>query len=141
VWVSVGTLRMRALSVLAPLAQDIVIAGHDRDEITFLIFPNMAACRAFVVDLPPQAPNPAVLAHPRIVDHIAAGLSQLRKESPASSTHAARAILLEQPPLIDVGEITDKGYINQRAVLARRPSLVQALYSPDHPAVISARQP
>jgi feruloyl-CoA synthase len=135
-WVHVGQLRLRAIAALAPLAQDVVIAGADRAEVGFLIFPNIAACRELCPDLSADAPFDTVLAHPALSAHIEAGLSELHRQAPASSTHAARALLLTTPPSIDSGEITDKGYINQRAVLSCRKTLVEGLYEPGHPAVI-----
>jgi feruloyl-CoA synthase len=63
-WVNVGILRARALTALAPFAQDIVVAGHERRDVSFLIFPNAAACRALCEDLAPNADLAAVLAHP-----------------------------------------------------------------------------
>ncbi|MDP9084870.1 MAG: feruloyl-CoA synthase [Pseudomonadota bacterium] len=136
-WVNVGNLRTRAMTALAPLAQDIVVAGHEQRDISLLIFPNAAACRAHCADLPPNAGLPRVLAHPRVRGHIANGLALLWREMPASSTSAARALLLEEAPSIDAGEITDKGYINQRAVLARRKAAVDMLLEAKDAAIIS----
>jgi feruloyl-CoA synthase len=122
-WVHVGALRLKLIGALAPLVQDIVIAGHDRDAVGVLLFPDFAACAA-------QAGN--------LRDWIAAALSaHNREESGASSRAVKSAVLLTEPPSIDAGEITDKGYINQRAVLDRRAALVAALFS-DHPDVIHA---
>jgi feruloyl-CoA synthase len=135
-WVSVGNLRVRAVAALAPLAQDIVIAGHARSEIGLLIFPNIVACRALCPRLQPEADIAQVLAHPSVRAHVAKALAALHRETPASSTHAARALLLAEPPSIDAGEITDKGYINQRAVLTRRKESVDALFTPSHADVI-----
>jgi feruloyl-CoA synthase len=136
-WVSVGTLRTAGIEALAPLAQDIVVAGQDRNEIGFLIFPNASACRAMCPDLPAESPLERVLGHPTVVEHIRRGLQRLRAANTGSSTYAARALLMSEPPSIDGGEITDKGYINQRAVLARRSELITALYAPDwNPQVI-----
>ncbi len=112
-WVHVGALRIRAIAALAPVAQDIVIAGHDRNEVGFLIFPT-PGCR--VTD---------PLVRRRVLD----GMALLRNEGDGTSTYATRAILLEEPPSLDGGEITDKGYINQRAVLERRAPLVDRLYA------------
>ncbi|HUK04922.1 MAG TPA: feruloyl-CoA synthase, partial [Burkholderiales bacterium] len=67
----------------------------------------------------------------------AAALQDLARE-PGSSTHPVRLIVLDEPPQIDAGEITDKGYLNQRAVLERRAAQVEKLYSSD-PAVITAK--
>jgi feruloyl-CoA synthase len=135
-WVSVGNLRTRAIAALAPIAQDIVIAGHDRADVSFLIFPNIATCRALCQELDAGASVEQVLAHPSVRTHVLNGLLELRRQAPASSTHAVRALLLAEPPSIDAGEITDKGYINQRAVLARRNESVAALEAPEHAAVI-----
>jgi feruloyl-CoA synthase len=128
-WVHVGSLRVRALSELAPVAQDIVVAGHDREEIGFLVFPNMAACRALCPELAAEAPARQVLGDSRVVERVQAGLRMLAATGAGSSTFATRALLMEEPPSIDAGEITDKGYINQRAVRTRRAGLVAQLYS------------
>jgi feruloyl-CoA synthase len=66
-----------------------------------------------------------VLSHHAVRAAIAQGLAKLKAQGGGSSTFAARALLLTEPPSVDGGEITDKGYINQRAVLARRAGLVQ----------------
>ena len=135
-WVHVGPLRLQALAALAPVAQDVVVAGHDRSEACFLIFPNVPACRGLCPDLQADASIARMLCHPGIRARVAGGLRDLRRQGPGSSTHAARALLLAAPPSIDAGEITDKGYINQGTVLARRKELVDALYASDHPEVI-----
>ncbi len=130
-WVHVGALRITALGALMPLAQDIVVAGHDRDEIGFLIFPNVAACRAMCPELPADGEHAVALAEllldPRIRARVRDGMRSLSGDG--SSNFAARSLLLEQPPSIDASEITDKGYINQRAVLTQRADLVQKLFS------------
>ncbi len=113
-WVSVGTLRVNLVSALAPFAQDAVITGHDRDEVGALVFPS------------PQA---AALPHDELVRKLRDGLAALRDAGGGSSRCPARLLLLEEPPNADAGEITDKGYVNQRAVLQRRAAEVQALYA------------
>ena len=120
-WVHVGALRVRALGALASIAQDIVITGHNRDEVGFLIFPK-----------------PQVVDNPNLRESVRSGMALLRDEGCGSSTYAARAILLKDPPSIDAGEITDKGYINQRAVLERRATIVESLYRepPDNDVVL-----
>jgi feruloyl-CoA synthase len=118
-WVTVGMLRVAAVAALAPLAQDIVIAGHDEDEVRFLVFPNVAACRG-VSGLPETASLAHVLAHAKVREAVAQGLAKLKAQNSGSAGHATRALLLIDPPSIDGGEITDKGYINQSAVLVRR---------------------
>lgn len=129
-WVSVGDMRVRAIAAMDPVAQDIVISGHDRDAAGLLIFPNVAACRR-LAGLDEAASLADVLAHQAVRAHVGAGLGRLKSEGGGSSRYAARARLLDHPPLVDAGEITDKGYINQRAVLARRTSDVDALYGDD----------
>lgn len=118
-WVSVGTLRVAGIAALAPVAQDIVVAGHDGDEVRFLVIPNVAACRA-LAKLPDDAGVAAVLNSDAVRNIVAAGLAKLKANGGGSSTYPTRARLMSEPPSVDDGEITDKGYINQRAVLLRR---------------------
>ncbi len=126
-WVSVGTLRVAGIAALAPLAQDIVVSGHGGDDVRFLVFPNIAACRAHA-GLPDSADVSEVIGHDKVRATIASGLAKLRAQSGGgSSGHATRALLLAEPASVDGGEITDKGYINQRAVLTRRADAVAIL--------------
>jgi feruloyl-CoA synthase len=136
-WVNVTALRLRAISALAPVAQDVVIAGHDRPYLAILIFPNLQACASLCDDLLPGAPTDAVLSHRSVRAHVALALEKLRAECAGSSMHAKAALLMREPPSIDAGEITDKGYINQRAVLRKRGDLVARLYAEESPEVIS----
>ena len=128
-WVHTGALRVKAIAALAPLAQDIVVAGHDRDYIAFMIFPNIPACRALATGLAADAPLAQVLGHVAVKALVDKGLRALQGEGGGSSTFARRALFLHEMPHIDAGEITDKGYINQRAVLTRRAAQVEALYA------------
>ncbi len=128
-WVHTGNLRVSALSELAPVAQDIVVTGHDLEEIGFLIFPNVAACRALCPDLDAQVSLAQLLADERVLACVRAGLQRLAAKGGGASTFATRALLMQEAASIDAGEITDKGYINQRAVRTRRADLVQRLYS------------
>ena len=121
-WVSVGTMRVKAVAALSPLASDVVITGHDREEVGVLVFPSPAA-NALPAD--------------ELAEKIRAGLQAMRAEGGGSSQAPSRALLLNEPPSVDAGEITDKGYLNQRAVLTRRAAQVLALYSSvPNPAVI-----
>ncbi|WP_374493632.1 feruloyl-CoA synthase [Zoogloea sp.] len=114
-WVSVGTLRVRAVTALAPFAQDVVVTGHDRDEVGLLVFPTPAA-----KDVPTE----------QLHAHVREGLRKLKSEGGGGSSQSpTRAMLLDEPPSMDAGEITDKGYINQRAVLARRADEVLSLHT------------
>jgi feruloyl-CoA synthase len=125
-WVNVGTLRVAGIAALAPLAQDIVVTGHGGGEVRFLVFPNVAACRAHA-GLADSAEVKDVIAHDKVRAAIAQGLAKLKAQSGNSSGHATRALLLAEPASVDGGEITDKGYINQRAVLTRRAGAVAIL--------------
>ena len=125
-WVSVGAVRISGIAALAPLAQDIVVAGHNGDEVRFLVFPNIAACRA-ASGLPENASLDAVLESEAVRKAIASGLAKLKAGGGGSSSYATRALLLAEIASVDGGEITDKGYINQRAVLSRRAADVAAL--------------
>ncbi len=129
-WVSVGALRLAGIDALAPVAQDIVVAGHDRAQVGFLVFPNEPACRR-LAGADADTPLAQVLAHPAIRTHVAQGLARLKAEGGGQSRHAARARLLADPPSPDRGEITDKAYLNQRQVLASRPDDLAALYGAD----------
>jgi feruloyl-CoA synthase len=129
-WVHVGALRLKLIAALAPLVQDVVVAGHDRDAVGVLLFPDVAACARESGD------RDALRAR------IAAALDDHnREQGGASSRTVTSALLLTEPPSIDAGEITDKGYINQRAVLAVRAPLVEALFSEDAPDVIRPASP
>ena len=127
-WVHVGSLRVAGIDALSPVAQDIVVTGHDRDEIGFLVFPNMSECRR-LAGLGNDAPADQVLGHPAVKERVREGLVRMKREGGGSSTYPARLLLMAEPPSTEAGEITDKGYINQRAVLARRADLVVHLYS------------
>jgi len=118
-WVHVGPLRGRLLEAFAPLARDVVITGAGRDAVGVLVFPDPEGCRGRTA---------AELRH-----EIQSRLDALAHESTGSSNRVARALVLAEPPSLDAGEATDKGSINQRAVLVRRASQVEALYA-DAPA-------
>jgi feruloyl-CoA synthase len=110
-WVSVGTLRLQIVSALTPLALDVVITGHDQSEIGVLVFLTEAARK---------------LPH----DEVAAKMRQALRSMKGSSSQApTRALLLPDAPSLAAGEITDKGYINQRLVLHRRAAEVELLYA------------
>jgi feruloyl-CoA synthase len=123
-WVNVGPLRARLLAQLEPYARDVVIAGGDRNEIGALIFPNLDACRRLA------AGAADVTGDARVLDALRARLTAFARTSTGSSNRVCRAILLGEPPSLDAGEMTDKGSINQRAVLTRRADLVAELYAP-----------
>jgi feruloyl-CoA synthase len=127
-WVNAGALRLEAVAALSAVAQDIAVAGQDESDIGFLVFANLSACRTLAV-LGEDAPIARVLASEPVITAVRSGLQKLKHNGGGSSTYAARAILMAEPPSVDAGEITDKGYVNQRAVLTRRASLVAKLYA------------
>jgi feruloyl-CoA synthase len=122
-WVSVGPLRATINAACSPLVQDVVITGHDRDRLGALVFPNLVVCRGM------QAEELRARLQPLF--------ERLARESTGSSTRITRALIMEAPPSIDASEVTDKGSINQRAVLKNRAALVEKLYSePPEPDII-----
>jgi feruloyl-CoA synthase len=128
-WVSVGPLRARFVAACAPLVRDVVIAGINRDEVSALVILDLDGCRLVNPQLPPDdlaaaASDSAVRAafRERLIGFLAT--------STGSSTRITRAALIDTPLSIDRGEVTDKGSINQRAVLDHRSSLIEQLYAP-----------
>ena len=119
-WVNVGAVRIKLIAAADPLIQDAVITGHDRDEVGALLF---------------LSPGTKDMSHAALVARLSGILKKLAGEG-GSSTHPARALVMTEAPSIDANEITDKGYINQRAVLERRAALVEKLYA-GGPEVIS----
>lgn len=136
-WVNVGPLRAAFIDHFAPLVQDVVIAGIGRDEIGALIFADREACRRLCPELGPELPPAAFFTQPTLREAFRARLQSFAAQSTGSSNRVVRAILLEDPPSLDHGEMTDKGSINQRAVLSNRADLVEELYAtPPSPRVI-----
>jgi feruloyl-CoA synthase len=113
-WVHVGAVRVKLIAAGNPIIQDAVITGHDRDEVGALVFLNPGAAKDLSVE--------------KIRERLSGALQSLSSET-GSSTHPVRLLVMSEPPQIDAGEITDKGYINQRAVLERRAALVEQLYA------------
>ena len=143
-WVRVGPLRMRLLAYFGVLAQDVVVAGPDREFPTALFFPAIDVCRKLCANLPEHAPPAEVLVRPEVRAMFRERLESFAATSTGSSTRVERAVLLDRPPSIEVQEITDKGTINQKAVLKNRGALVEDLYRepvPAHVLAISERQP
>jgi feruloyl-CoA synthase len=136
-WVSAGALRAQFVDHCAPLVRDAVIAGADRDDIAVLVFPDIEACRK-LAGLAADAPAATVLANEQLRAEFRRRLTALARQSAGSSTRICRMLLMAEPPSLDAGEATDKGSINQRAVLTRRAALVEELYTkPPSPRVIA----
>lgn len=124
-WVHVGKVRLSLLDAAAPLIQDAVITGQDRDEIGAMLFLNPAVAKD--------------MSEVTIRQHVQSALVKLtNSEDSTSSMRVARALVLVEPPSVEHGEITDKGYLNQRLIRDRRSDCVEWLHQqPAHPEVIS----
>lgn len=128
-FVLVGTLRTAAIAAASPVLQDAVVCGQDREYVGLLGFPNIAACRQLAADSEARLTTAELLAHPAVVGTLKAGLARMNAEGGGSSMQARRILLMAEPPSVDGNEMTDKGYINQRATLERRKALVERLYA------------
>ncbi len=127
-WVTTGSLRIESLAAAAPALQDAVVTGHDRDFVGLLAWPNIVACRQ-IAGLGDEAGADELIANPAVRQHIAAKLGEHNAAAGGSSNRIARVLLMAEPASIDANEITDKGYINQRATLERRADLVERLHA------------
>jgi feruloyl-CoA synthase len=140
-WVSVGPLRARLIAHFAPLFRDVVIAGLNRNDVAILAFPDIEGCRASCGDPSRADEVGAILSDRRLIQEIHRRLKEFAAAATGSSNRVARLLLLEEPPSLDRGEITDKGSINQRAVLSGRAALVEELYALSlSPRVMSANE-
>lgn len=126
-WVSAGKLRVDALAASNGVLQDALVAGLDRSYVGLLGFPNMQACRLIAGD--ESLTDDDLVRHPAVLERLAEGLRLYNKTNPGSSTRIERALLMVEPPSVDAGELTDKGYINQAVALGRRAVLVEKLYA------------
>ena len=127
-WVSVGPLRGRVIDHFAPYMRDVVFAGPDRGHIGALVFPDIESCRK-LSGLGADATAEAIVQHAGVRAIFAERLKSLAAASQGSSTRVTRLIVMAEPPSMDKAEMTDKGSINQRAVLTNRAALVDALYA------------
>jgi len=128
-WVSVGPLRAKMLGHFAPFVRDAVIAGLNRDYVTAIIFVDPDACRSLAPEMPKSTLLAEIVRHSAVHGRFHALLKSFFALSTGSSNRIVRAILAEEPPSLDAGEITDKGSFNQRVVLDRRANLVEQLYA------------
>jgi feruloyl-CoA synthase len=144
-WVSVGPLRSRFIARTAPYVQDVVITGHDRKDVGAIVILNLDAARTLVPEVQSDAPLAVVARAPGVRDYFQRALNELAAARRGSTETIVRAVLLTEAPSLDSGELTDKGSINQRAVLATRTPVLVALYgsstasSESEDAVIHAR--
>lgn len=126
-WVSAGKLRVDVVAGSNGVLSDALVAGLDRAYIGILGFPNIPACRNIAGDQ--SLAVEYLVRHPAVLERLAEGLRAHNKSNPGSSTRLVRALLMTEPPSVDAGELTDKGYINQSVALGRRTSLVEKLYA------------
>ncbi len=124
-WVAVTALTLSVLQSGAPVIQDVAITGQDRDEIGLLVFPNLEACRS-LTGLH-DADMDALVLHADVRAFIVETMRKVNRGG--SSTRIMRAMLLTDRPSVERGEMTDKGYLNQRAVLRAREDAIARLYS------------
>ena len=140
-WVSVGPLRAKFIAHFAPYVRDVVIAGHDRTDLAGLIIVDLDNCRALCPDLPGDAVVAQIVYDSRVRQRFAELVASYAQQATGSSTRIDRIVLLDELPSLDVGEVTDKGSINQRAVLDHRAALVEDLYAAaPSPRVITAKE-
>ncbi len=128
-WVNTGVLRSEVILTCAPYVQDVVIAGHDRNYVAVLVVINLDACRALCPDLRADAPLAAIASHAKVRDTLDSLFRTFKRRSTGSSNRIERVLLLDIPPSMDSGELTDKGSLSQRAILRNRAALVEALFA------------
>jgi feruloyl-CoA synthase len=135
-FVNVGPLRNRIIHWFAPYVIDAVITGHDRNFLGMMLFPNLETCRALAAGLPAGAAAAETLRHAAVTAKFTALLESFAGQATGNSNRVERAVLLEEPPSLDRGEITDKGSLNQRVILEHRAALVEQIYADSPPARI-----
>jgi len=139
-WVRVGAVRMRLIAHFEGLLQDVVLAGPDRDYLAALFFPALSACRKYCNGLPESATVAEVLARPEVRARFQEKLDRFAAMNTTNSTRVLRAVVLDVAPSMEARELTDKGSINQGAVLQNRADRVDELYiesPPSHVLVVS----
>lgn len=128
-WVSVSTLRPQMIHHFAPYIQDVVITGRDRSYIGAMVFPDMAQCRSLVGETHEGMSDTDILSHAVVREFFCESLSSLAQEGASSSMRIKRLVLMAQLPEIDKHEITDKGSLNQNALIENRTEEMRDLYS------------
>jgi len=118
-WVAAGAVRLAAIAAGRPLVADAVVTGHDRDQLGVMVFLNLSAAQALGGDAEAETV-------------IRQGLQTYNADLTGGSMRIVRFRILEDPPSLGAGEITDKGYLNQRAILTNRRALVDAMYQSEH---------
>ena len=137
-FVNVGPLRAKIIQAGAPYIQDVVLTGLDRKEVGAIIF-GTPACAA-LSGLGADATLEQIMHSPAVQQHLQHTLNQLALTATGSATRIARAVASTRAPSLDLGEVTDKGSINQRAVLQHRADVVEGLYAETLPSVLKPNQ-
>jgi feruloyl-CoA synthase len=133
-FVSVGPLRAKVIAAGAPYIQDVVLTGLNLKEVGAMVFPTAAVRQLAGLDA--SATLAEVLASAPVLAHFQKVVDELARSATGSANRIARLCLLSEPPTIDLGEVTDKGSINQRAVLAHRAATVEALHADTLPGIV-----
>ena len=128
-WVHVGGLRVGVLAAAAPVLQDALVTGQDRADIGILAWPNLQGCKDLCPAERCEQPVEELLRSPEVANYLRQRLTAYNALQEGSSTRIGRVMLMTEPPCIDANEITDKGYINQRAALEKRKALVERLHA------------
>jgi len=126
-WVNAHALKEKLRPAIGPVVAEFVLCGVNRDSVSILAWPNLAACRGIVGEEAP--PDGEVLHHPRLRQWITTALDRHNQANPTGSFHVSAFKFLAAPPDMTKGEVTDKGTVNAAAVLANRPGEVDLLYS------------
>ncbi len=121
-FVTVGALRVAAVSAIGGAASDAVVCGENRSGVGLLIFLNEPFCRVL-------APKGELATHPAVVVAVRSGLAQFNAQAGGAGGRIARALILADTPHAGSGEITDKGYINQTLARTRRAADIERLFS------------
>jgi feruloyl-CoA synthase len=127
-WVNVGILKSKVISTGSPIIRDVVIAGLDKAYIGVILFLNIDACQKFISEKSGKELE-NIIKHPSIINYLDNWLIKFNKTATGSSTRVQKYIVAVEPPSIDLGEITDKGSLNQRAVLKHRAHIVEQLFN------------
>ena len=137
-WVNVGSLRTKIIAHFAPFVRDAVITGHDRDDLGAILILDPDGCRGRFSDIAAGVAPADLAKHSGVRSALAERLAEFARTATGSSTRLVRIAVLDDVPSIDKGEVTDKGSINQRALLGQRKHIVEALYDErGHPQVIA----
>lgn len=133
--VSAGKLRLDALDVLRPLAQEVVVAGADRKDVRVLIFPDWKEC-ATAAGLDVATKPAEIAANQTVRTMFRERLAKLYAAGTGSSNRIVAGLLVENPPASAAGELTDKGTVNSRALQRNRPELLDTLFEDENERVL-----